>query len=116
VYLTKRYDAMNLPNAGRCARPEGFGMSLGGSPSAGTLRRSSADAKHDSVVLGRDLPKYGLKAGDVGTVVLVHPAGGYEVEFITLDGKTVAVTSLSIDEVQPIGRREISHAREIETA
>lgn len=24
---------------------------------------------------------------------MVHPAGGYEVEFMTLDGETIAVTS-----------------------
>jgi hypothetical protein len=72
--------------------------------------------EHDSAVLVRDLPEYGLKNGDVGTVVLVHPAGGYEVEFITLDGQTVAVTSLSMDDVRPVGRREIAHAREMKTA
>ena len=70
--------------------------------------------EHDNVVLARDLPKYGLKSGDVGTIVLVHPAGGYEVEFMTLDGETVAVTSLSRDEVRPIARREIAHVRGIE--
>jgi hypothetical protein len=72
--------------------------------------------EHDTVVLARDLAKYGLKRGDVGTVVLVHPAGGYEVEFATLEGQTVAVTSLSPHEVRPIARGEIAHAREIETA
>ena len=46
----------------------------------------------DLVVLKRDLPKERLAAGDVGTVVLVHQQGaGYEVEFITLSGDTVAV-------------------------
>ncbi|HVA82108.1 MAG TPA: DUF4926 domain-containing protein [Candidatus Binataceae bacterium] len=70
--------------------------------------------EHDSVVLARDLPEYGLKRGDVGTVVMVHRAGGYEVEFMTLDGETVAVTSLSADEVRSIARREIAHARGIE--
>jgi hypothetical protein len=70
--------------------------------------------EHDSVVLARDLPEHGLKSGDVGTIVLVHPGGGYEVEFMTLDGETVAVTSLSPDEVRPIARRAIAHARGIE--
>ncbi len=65
----------------------------------------------DTVVLTTDLPAHGLARGDVGTVVLVHPAGGYEVEFITLDGETVAVVSLAADRVRPIGRREIAHAR-----
>lgn len=70
--------------------------------------------EHDSVVLARDLPEYGLKRGDLGTIVIVHPAGGYEVEFMTLDGETIAVTSLSADEVRPIARHEIAHARGIE--
>jgi hypothetical protein len=73
-------------------------------------------SEHDSVVLARDLLQYGLKRGDVGTIVLVHPTGGYEVEFITLDGQTVAVTSVSADEVRPIAHGEIAHARELETA
>jgi hypothetical protein len=65
----------------------------------------------DSVVLTADLPAQGLKRGDVGTVVLLHQGGGYEVEFMTLDGETVAVLSLAADQVRPIGRREIAHAR-----
>jgi hypothetical protein len=65
----------------------------------------------DTVVLATDLPGHSLKAGDLGTVVLVHRHGGYEVEFMTLDGETVAVVSLSSDQVRPVGRREIAHAR-----
>ena len=49
----------------------------------------------DSAVVTRDLPDHHLKCGDVGTVVLVHDDRGYEVEFVTLDGDTVAVLSLS---------------------
>ena len=68
----------------------------------------------DRVVLTADLPEYGLKAGDLGTVVLVHQGGqGYEVEFVTLDGETVAVTSLLAAQLRPIGRREIAQARAI---
>ena len=58
----------------------------------------------ESAVLTGDLPEHGLKAGDMGTVVLVHPSGGYEIEFMTLDGTTVAVVSLPADKVRPIGR------------
>ncbi len=69
----------------------------------------------DSVVLTTDLPEHGLKQGDVGTVVLIHQDGkGYEVEFVTLDGETVAVVSLLPVQVRPIGRREIAHARAVE--
>ena len=64
-------------------------------------------------VLTIDLPEYGLKAGDVGTVVLVHGRKGYEVEFMTLDGEMVAVTSLQAAQVRPIGSREVAHARSI---
>ena len=44
----------------------------------------------DIAVLTVDLTEYGLKPGDVGTVMLVHGQSGYEVEFMTLDGETVA--------------------------
>ena len=67
----------------------------------------------DLVILTCDLPKNGLTRGDVGTVVLSHPGGGYEVEFMALDGETLAVVSLSPNQVRPIGHREIAHARPI---
>jgi hypothetical protein len=65
----------------------------------------------DSVVLACDLSEHGLKPGDVGTVVLVHAGAGYEVEFMTLDGETLAVVTLREEQLRPIGRGEISHAR-----
>ncbi len=65
---------------------------------------------HETAVLAHDLPEYGLKSGDVGTVVMIHSSGGYEVEFMTLDGETVAVASLASDQVRPIAPREIAHA------
>ena len=44
--------------------------------------------------------------------MLVHGNGdGYEVEFVSLDGETLAVVSLYADQVRPIGRGEIAHAR-----
>ncbi len=66
----------------------------------------------DTVVLTEDIPEYGLQAGDVGTVVLVHSGGaGYEVEFMTLRGETVVVVSLRADQVRLAHEREIAHAR-----
>lgn len=67
----------------------------------------------DIAVLTVDLPEYGLKSGDVGTVMLVHGQSGYEVEFMTLDGETVAVTSLEVAQVRPISSREVAHVRSI---
>src|SRR5215467_2326273 len=68
----------------------------------------------DLVVLKRDLPEMRLAAGDVGTVVLVHRQGaGYEVEFTTLSGETVAVVTLDASDVRPVEAREIVHARAV---
>ena len=68
----------------------------------------------ESVILVGDLPEHGLGDGDIGTVVLVHPGNsGYEVEFMTLDGQTVAVVSLFPSQLRPIARREIAHARTV---
>jgi hypothetical protein len=68
---------------------------------------------HDTVALTVDLPDYGLCRDDLGTVVLTHGGKGFEVEFMTLDGQTMAVVSLTTDQVRPIRRREIAHARAV---
>jgi len=63
----------------------------------------------DGVVLLFDLPGLELKAGDVGTVVMIHEAGAaYEVEFMALDVETLAVTTFEADRVRPIDREEIA--------
>jgi hypothetical protein len=67
----------------------------------------------DRAVLATDLPEYGLSAGDLGTVVMVHGDEGYEVEFMTLDGETLAVLSLAADQLRPVNAREIAHARAV---
>jgi len=70
----------------------------------------------DNVVLTVDLPDHHLKSGDLGTVVLMHGTEGYEVEFMTLGGDTVAVVSLSTEQVRPIGQTELPHVRDFEAA
>lgn len=68
----------------------------------------------DDVILTYDLPKYGLASGDIGTVVLVHKESkGYEVEFTALDGETIAIVTLTADQVRPSKQREIAHARNL---
>lgn len=68
----------------------------------------------DDVVLACDLPEQKLAAGDIGTVVLVHGEGrGYEVEFMTLDGETIAIATLRADQVRQAHADEIAHARPI---
>lgn len=68
----------------------------------------------DEVVLATDMPDVGLEQGDLGTVALVLDGGrGFEVEFVTLDGETVAVVTLLADQVRAINRHEIAHARPV---
>lgn len=67
----------------------------------------------DTVVLTIDLPEHRLRKGDIGTVVLVHGDRGYELEFVALDGETLAVASLDRAQVRPIGKGEIAHARQV---
>jgi len=68
----------------------------------------------ESVVLTTDLAEHGLERGDIGTIVLVHRGGkGYEVEFVALDGETVAVASILASQVRPVARREIAHVRPV---
>ena len=68
----------------------------------------------EDIILDCDLPEHKLRRGDIGTVVLIHRAGeGYEVEFTTLDGETVAVVTLVAAQIRPAHKREIAHAREL---
>ena len=78
--------------------------------------KGQAIKEHDRVVLKSDLPREGLKAGDVGTVVHIYRDGlAYEVEFTTLDGDTAAVATVEASQVRPVRKREITHARELQT-
>lgn len=71
----------------------------------------------DLAALRRDLPAYGLVAGDIGTVVLVYRDGeAYEVEFVAADGETIALETLRADEVEPVVGHEILHARKLPAA
>ena len=68
----------------------------------------------DSVVLTTAIPVEGLERGDVGTVVHAYQDGqAFEVEFMTLDGKTAAVVTVESSQVRPVGHRDITHAREM---
>jgi Domain of unknown function (DUF4926) len=46
--------------------------------------------------------------------VLVHKQDkGYEVEFTTLDGESIAIVTLTSNQVRPSKPREIAHARDL---
>lgn len=68
----------------------------------------------DTVVLTRDLPQHGLKRGDIGAVVHMHPGGSsFEVEFVSGDGTTLALLTLANLDIRPISSQEILHVREL---
>lgn len=56
----------------------------------------------ETVVLKRDLPEYGLLAGDLGVVVELYEPDGVEVEFVTASGRTQAVVTLSVGDLRKL--------------
>jgi hypothetical protein len=56
----------------------------------------------DVVALTTDLPQEGLEAGAIGTVVHVfhEPNTAYEVEFADDAGETIAMATLSPDQIR----------------
>ena len=81
------------------------------------IRIGGAIKELDDIILTRDLPEQGLRAGDIGTVVLVHRNNaGYEVEFTSLDGETIAVITLMADQVRAAEAGEIAHVRSLAAA
>ena len=70
--------------------------------------------EHERVALTADLAGEKLAAGDVGTVVHAYEDGAaFEVEFVALDGESVAVVTLERVQVRPVAHREIAHARRV---
>ncbi len=68
----------------------------------------------DLVVLTHDIESHGLKAGDVGAVVHCYDDdAAFEVEFVTAEGKTVALLTLAEADIRPISHAEILHVREV---
>lgn len=73
--------------------------------------------EHDRVVLTGAVPDERLEAGDVGTVVHIYKDGqAYEVEFLTLDGRTAGVVTLEKSQVRPVNSRDITYMRELSVA
>ena len=73
--------------------------------------------EHDRIVLKSPILAEGLEAGDVGTVVHMYRDGeAYEIEFVALDGHTVAVATVESSQVRPVAPSEIPCARELVAA
>ncbi len=78
-------------------------------------------ALYQRVVLTQDLPKEGLRAGDVGVIVEHYPARadvpeGYEVEVFAAIGQTAAVVSVPESAVRQATEHEVLSVHEIARA
>jgi len=68
----------------------------------------------DTVVLTHDIDQYGLKQGDIGAVVHCYGDGvAFEVEFVTAEGRTIALLTLDPADIRLSGGREVLHVREL---
>ena len=67
----------------------------------------------DTVVLTRDLPEHGLKAGDLGAVVLVSSSNALEVEFVRASGATQALVTLPADALRPVKDEDLIAVRTV---
>jgi len=68
----------------------------------------------DTVVLTHDINEYGLAEGDIGAVVHCYgDTNAFEVEFVTAEGRTIAVLTLTTNDIRLMSNREILHARAI---
>ena len=71
----------------------------------------------DIVALTHDIAENGLKQGDIGAVVHCYKdETAFEVEFVSVDGKTIALLTLNRADLRPVGdreTREILHVREL---
>lgn len=93
----------------------------------------------DRFVLTEDRPEHGLRAGDLGTIVMVHDPDsgrgqapdsgrgqapdsgredytgpeGYTAEFTYPTGETRAVVDLHPDQVRPAEEGEVAHATKV---
>ena len=71
----------------------------------------------DTVVLTHDVLENGLVQGDLGAVVYIYKDGeAYVVEFVTAEGRTVAVLTLTMQDIRLMRPHEILHARELQVA
>ena len=63
------------------------------------------------MVLKRDLPEHGLRAGDVGAVVEFYGTDGIEVEFVRASGRTKAPVTLMTADVRSVGESDMLTVR-----
>ena len=71
----------------------------------------------ERVVLTEDITGTALRKDDVGVVVMIYKNGeAYEVEFLALDGSTIAVETVKANQIRPVKNTEILHVRDVKAA
>jgi hypothetical protein len=65
----------------------------------------------DTVVLNRDLPEHGLRAGDLGAVVELYGNDGAEMEFVRASGQTKTLVTLKLIDLRAIAESDILAVR-----
>ena len=65
----------------------------------------------DTVVLVRDLPEAGLRAGDLGAIVQTYGGTAVEVEFVTASGRTQALLTLPVKDVRAVRDNDLLAVR-----
>lgn len=73
------------------------------------------------VALNTDLPQYGLRSGDVATVVEHHPGQpgqepGYSLEVFNAVGDTVAVVTVRESAIVSLNANDLLHVRPLAEA
>lgn len=56
----------------------------------------------EPVVLTRDLPNHGMRAGDLGAVVQIYAPDAFDVEFVTAGGMTQALLTLRAPDIRHV--------------
>lgn len=68
-------------------------------------------AELDTVVLRRDVPERGLRAGDLGAVVEIYGEHGLAVEFLQASGQTKTLVTLTATDVRAVAANDILAVR-----
>jgi hypothetical protein len=68
----------------------------------------------DTVVLTADVPASGLCRGDLGAIVELLADDAVEVEFVAASGRTAALLTLTVEQIRPVGDRDLIAVRSLE--
>ena len=67
----------------------------------------------ECVVLAHDITGHGLRAGDLGTVVMIYPENGMEVEFVRGSGANQASLTLTDKDIRKIDSYDLLAIRRL---